>query len=73
MSVRKEFAVHLLNDVGIDKATKLGEIFSTALSAIEELLPPPCRELSIVITKLQEASYFAKRGIAVDTANQKLA
>lgn len=68
--MRNEFQVHILNDEGIAKAQKLGEVFSDALNEIEKLVPQG-RERSIVVTKLQEASFFAKRGIAVDPANQK--
>lgn len=68
--MRQEFAVHMLNDAGISKATALGEILSDALDKIEAILPPG-RERALVVTKLQEAGFFAKRGIAVDVANQK--
>jgi hypothetical protein len=71
MSRRQEFAVHILNDIGIAKATALGKIFSDALDAIEAIVPAG-RERALVVTKLQEASFFAKRGIAVDPANQKV-
>lgn len=67
---RPEFQVHILNDAGIAKATALGEIFSDALEQIESLIPPG-RERALVVTKLQEASFFAKRGIAVVPDNQK--
>jgi hypothetical protein len=68
--MRQEFQVHLLNDTGLAKATELGSIFTRALDEIEKLVPVG-RERALVVTKLQEASYFAKRGIAVDLANQK--
>ena len=68
--MRQEFQVHMLNEAGIAKATKLGEIFSTALDQVEAIVPAG-RERALVVTKLQEASFFAKRGIAVDPANQK--
>jgi hypothetical protein len=68
--MRAEFQVHLLNDQGLAKATELGEIFSEALSKIESLVPAG-RERALVVTKLQEASFFAKRGIAVDPSNQR--
>lgn len=67
--MRQEFQVHLLNASGVTKAIELAEIFTRALDEIEKLVPVG-RERSIVVTKLQEASYFAKRGIAVDLANQ---
>ncbi len=68
--MRSEFAVHLLNDAGIEKAKIIGDAFSTLLDQVEMLVPPG-RERSLVATKLQEACYFAKRGIAVLPENQK--
>lgn len=68
--MRDEFKVHQLNAQGLRKAANLGEVFSQALEAIE-LLVPQGRERSIVVTKLQEASFFAKRAIALDPANQE--
>ncbi len=62
-SVRPEFTVHLLNAKGITAATQCAEIFSDCLNRISELIPVG-RELSIAITKLQEAAFFVKRGIA---------
>lgn len=68
-NVRTEFQVHILNEQGLSKARELGEAFTEALDKIEALVPPG-RERALVITKLQEASFFAKRGIAVVTENQ---
>jgi hypothetical protein len=67
--MRTEFQVHLLNEQGLAKAKALGEIFTEALNKIEALVPAG-RERALVLTKLQEAAFFAKRGIAVDPANQ---
>lgn len=69
MATRPEFSVHLLNETGICKAAALADIFSEALDKIEAILPPG-RERALVITKLQEAAFFAKRGIAIDPSNQ---
>jgi len=68
--MRDEFQVHMLNDTGIAAATQLGEIFSEALTKIDALVPPG-RERALVVTKMQEASYWAKRAIAVVPTNQK--
>jgi len=67
---RTEFAVHSLNDQGLAKAGDLADIFSDALDKIEAFVPAG-RERSLVVTKLQEAAFFAKRAIALDPANQK--
>lgn len=68
--MKNEFQVHMLNDDGIAKATELGEAFSTLLEKVEALVPAG-RERALVVTKLQEASFFAKRGIAVLPENQR--
>lgn len=69
-TIRSEFAVHRLNPPGFLKAEQLAAAFSKLLNEIDELVPDG-REKSLVITKLQEACFFAKRGIAVNTANQE--
>jgi hypothetical protein len=64
MFVRPEFTVHMLDDAGLSKAVKLAEAFTMLLDTVESVLE--CgREHSIVVTKLQEACFFAKRGIAL--------
>ncbi len=50
----------------------MSEIFSDALTRIESLVPAG-RERALVVTKLQEACYFAKRGIALDPTNLEAA
>lgn len=73
-NVRPEFQVHILNDQGLEKAGQVAEIFSTALTALEAigLTHTACpRERALVITKLQEAGFFAKRAVALVPENQK--
>ena len=65
---RPEFQVHMLDETGLAKAKVLASMFSELLTAIEAIVPPG-RERSLVATKLEEASYFAKKGMAVDPAN----
>jgi hypothetical protein len=67
-----EFEVHILNDNGIAKAKHIAANFDSFLNAIKIALPAG-RELSIVKTKLEEACFFAKKGMAKDPANQKVA
>lgn len=64
-----EFEVHLLNKEGIAKAQKIASIFDSALNSLLEVIPPR-RYLSIVRTKLEEAAFFAKKGLAIDRDNQ---
>lgn len=68
--MRPEFQVHLLNSIGIERAEAIGKLFSDTLDGIEALIPAG-RERSLVVTKLQEASFFAKRAIAIDPNNQR--
>jgi hypothetical protein len=67
---RAEFNVHLLNEEGLKKASDIAEILSEALTKLEVLVPKG-REMSLVVTKLQEAGFFAKRGMALDPTNQQ--
>ncbi len=69
MHVRQEFQVHLLNADGVKKAIALGEVFSNALNEIEQLVPEGA-ERTRVVELLQLASFWAKRGMAVDPHNQ---
>lgn len=64
-----EFKVHRLNEQGLQKADELARAFSDLLAAVE-IMVPPGRERAIVTTKLQEASYFAKLGLALQKAYQ---
>lgn len=57
------FKVHMLNEEGRDKAAKIAEAFDKLLTEVGELCPPG-RELSIVVTKLEEACFFAKKAMA---------
>ena len=67
--MNEQFKVHLLNYQGITKAVQMAEAFDVLLNIIE----PMCEDgrcLSIVKTKLEEASFFAKKGMALTTVNQ---
>lgn len=57
------FAVHMLTDEGKQKAAAIAETFDTALGKLNELCPSG-REMAIVATKLEEASFFAKKAMA---------
>lgn len=73
--MRNEFQVHVLNNIGINRAKGVGELFSEFLDKLESFIPQtPSQnghEMALVKTKLQEASFFAKRAIAVLPENQK--
>lgn len=63
MTIHKEFQVHMLTEEGKAKAKEIAEGFSDLLTKIDALVPAG-RELAIVKTKLEEACFFAKRGMA---------
>lgn len=65
-----EFKVHRLNDQGMQRATEIARAFDACLTALDKVLPQG-RERALVITKLQESNFWAKRGIAIDPANQE--
>lgn len=68
--VRAEFAVHMLNAGGKEKAVKLAELFSELLTSVEAIARAG-RELALVKTHLQEACFFAKRAVADLKENQE--
>jgi hypothetical protein len=63
LNVRPEFAVHMLNQEGKEKAAKIAIAFHNLLEEISSICPEG-REMSIVKTKLEEASFFAKKAMA---------
>lgn len=71
-TIRNEFQVHILDEDGIARAKQLAEQFSMLLNDVEKLVnevggPSGTgdREMRIVREKLQEASFFAKRALAL--------
>jgi hypothetical protein len=85
--LHREFTVHLLNPEGIEKAQMIATVFDDALTELEQLCLRPAssggitlpghyengREFAIVRTKLEEASFFAKKALALLPENQKSA
>lgn len=76
-----EFKVHRLNAAGLAKADQIACVFEQALAQLRTLFTPmvdgvavtsfAAREQALVVTKLQEACFFAKRVIALDEAMQE--
>lgn len=64
-----EFTVHRLNENGLLACEELAKEFSNLLAVVEGHIPAG-RERSLVVTKLQEACFFAKRALALDSRNQ---
>jgi len=66
--MNKEFAVHMLNDDGKAKSAQIAEAFDECLEKLLVLCPAG-RELALVRTKLEEASFFAKKAMASAPGN----
>jgi hypothetical protein len=64
------FAVHLLNEEGLNNATAIALAFSRLVEDLEGLVPASS-ELSIALTHLQTACFHAKRGMAESIENQQ--
>jgi hypothetical protein len=56
------FAVHMLTDEGKVKAEAIAQSFDRLLTELRSLVPIG-RELALTVTKLEEAAFFAKKGI----------
>ena len=69
--MHSEFEVHILNQSGIAKAKEIASTFDALLTVLDALCPS-CREYSIVKTKLEEASFYAKKAMAKQSENQFL-
>lgn len=65
------FQFHRLNDDGIKKAEVIAHEFDDLLISLSSYCPEG-REFSIVKTKLEEASFFAKKAMAGAKENQDL-
>ena len=72
--IRPEFDVHILSEGGKVKAREIAATFSGLLTALEhpDLCGKDGRDMAIVRTKLEEACFFAKRGMAAQKANQSI-
>lgn len=70
MNIRPEFKVHMLNTAGKAKATAIAEGFSILLDGLEAN-GVTGRDLALVKTKLEEACFCAKRGMASLPENQE--
>lgn len=81
--MNKEFGVHMLNDAGKANAKAIAEAFDLLLTTLVEerqistetpkVVPlcPPCRETSLLRTKLEEACFFAKKAMASAPGNSE--
>ena len=68
--IREEFRVRVITDEGIERSHEIANIFSDFLDELEELCGATGREMAIVKTKLEEASFFAKKAMCSRVENQ---
>ena len=67
------FKVHILNQQGIKHAQWMQAAFEDFLANLEAVAGPDGREMAICRTKLEEASFFAKKAMAMRLENQEAA
>ena len=63
MIIHPLFESRKLNTAGVSAAHKVEELFSDLLHTLQDVLPEG-REFSIVKTKLEEASFYAKKALS---------
>jgi hypothetical protein len=61
--MNKEFSTTKVTPEGVQKINRSREVFDVALEELK-ILCPEGRELSLVKTKLEEASFFAVKAIS---------
>lgn len=71
MEVRQEFTSYRLNDLGLDKLRTLRDLFTDTLNQVEDLCGVDGREMALVRTKMEEASFFANKAMAKRAENQQ--
>lgn len=69
-SINPEFQVHRLNKGGLAKAEEITAWFDELLENLKPYVPDS-RELALVRTKLEEACFYARKGVAKQIANQE--
>ncbi len=69
--IAPEFAVHMLNEMGKQKAAFVAECFHELLSGLSEVCPEG-RHFAIAKTKLEEACFFAKKAMASSPENSEV-
>lgn len=57
------FSSTALSNEGLSKASDISTAFTILLYQLEEIIPGGSREISIVRTKLEEASFYAKKAL----------
>lgn len=63
--IRKEFRSYQVDDVGYEEIGKVRIEFETFLTYLENVCGKDSREMAIVRTKLEEASFFAIKSLSI--------
>ena len=63
LPIHEAFASYELTEEGKQKAADIASAFDIFLYQLQRLVPPG-REMSLIVTKLEEACAFAKKGMA---------
>lgn len=69
MTIDPLFGSTALSNLGLEKATEISKAFTALLNTLEDLCPMG-REFSIVRTKLEEASFYAKKSLRTHEPNR---
>jgi hypothetical protein len=70
MNINPLFSSVKLNEEGLTKVEIIRKAFTDLLTAVEYELPGNSREISIVKTKLEEASFYAVKAVRNYIVNQ---
>jgi hypothetical protein len=63
-SLSPEFSSYQLNELGQARCQNISVAFDTLLKVVEAALPES-RQLSIIRTKLEEACFYARKGVSL--------
>lgn len=63
MVIDQLFSSTQLNTEGLAKANEISEHFTRLVDELAALIPGKSREIALVFTKLEEASFYAKKAL----------
>lgn len=66
--MRDEFKTTILNENGVAATTAIANIMGEALEKLERIVPKG-REAALMVTNLQQASFWAKKAVAMAPGN----
>lgn len=69
--MRDEFKTTILNETGVAATTAIANIMGEALEKLERIVPKS-REAALMVTNLQQASFWAKKAVAMAPGNERV-